>query len=136
MPKIKGVEVKEADQLEEFKTAFVSKDAKIPRTPPEEQHARYLQKQKELGGNSPSGSNFIPKLRRPNNAVNSSIQGSVRNSMQHQGQMPNLPQINPQMQGPMDYSGNYLQAPGSNKNFPQQAAPYQMQGKRIIMEKP
>jgi len=36
VPKIKGEIVKDNKQIEEFKSAFVSKDEKIPRTPPEE----------------------------------------------------------------------------------------------------
>jgi hypothetical protein len=43
IPKIKGEEVKDAEQVNEFKTAFVSKDARIARTPPEEEKRRYKQ---------------------------------------------------------------------------------------------
>lgn len=44
MPKIKGEEVKDEKQIEEFKGAFVTKDGKIPRTPPEEDRNRYMEK--------------------------------------------------------------------------------------------
>ena len=44
IPKIKGEVVKDDKQIEEFKTAFVTKDGKIPRTPPEEDRNRYMDK--------------------------------------------------------------------------------------------
>ena len=43
IPKIKGEVVKDDKQIEEFKTAFVTKEEKIPRTPPEEDANRYMQ---------------------------------------------------------------------------------------------
>ena len=47
VPKIKGQEVKDNEQIEEFKSAFVTKDGKIPRTPPEEDKNRYI-KQRQV----------------------------------------------------------------------------------------
>lgn len=44
IPKIKGEIVKDGKQIEEFKTAFVTKAEKIPRTPPEEDQRRYMEK--------------------------------------------------------------------------------------------
>ena len=44
VPKIKGEVVKDDKQIEEFKTAFVTKAEKIPRTPPEEDQRRYMEK--------------------------------------------------------------------------------------------
>lgn len=44
VPKIKGEVVKDDKQIEEFKSAFVTKDMKIPRTPPEEDRNRYMEK--------------------------------------------------------------------------------------------
>ena len=44
VPKIKGELVKDDKQIEEFKTAFITKDGKVPRTPPEEDRDRYMQK--------------------------------------------------------------------------------------------
>ena len=44
IPKIKGEVVKDGEKIEEFKTAFVTKDTKIPRTPPEEDRQRYMDK--------------------------------------------------------------------------------------------
>ena len=44
MPKIKGEVVKDDKQIEEFKQAFVSNEGKIPRTPPEEDRHRYMEK--------------------------------------------------------------------------------------------
>ena len=37
VPKIKGQEVTNEKEIEEFKEAFVSKQEKIPRTPPDEE---------------------------------------------------------------------------------------------------
>ena len=83
IPKIKGEEVKDAEKIDEFKQGFLSKQERIPRTPPEEiaQRRKLASLQSQgTGGASPG---HMPKMRRPQNAVQSSIVGSVRSSMQH-----------------------------------------------------
>ena len=101
VPKIKGQVVKDDKQIEEFKSAFVTKDEKIPRTPPEEDRNRYMEKRA-----AEHHQNMF------SNQVTSSLPMLQPNQL-----APIQPLNDPGMQ----YQGSHrFQGPGQNNNFYQQ----------------